>query len=228
MLRYRIELGSYRQGDRRFAIRVAVAAASASALPAPVAPTFTPPVYVASKVKRPRARLADDGDDDDDDRVSSSPPPAPKRANHGSGRGPHLPALGSDAVADLSARLGDVERLLAHSVLPALARIERRLGTTTGAADDDGDPDGVAGITLDGDHDALFGEFAPDAMETSWADCISGMGNGLDEAFHSLAREAARTAPARAPPAAAPAQPPPDAPPQDPLGANPPLSRSAV
>ncbi|KAH8050267.1 hypothetical protein JL722_11472 [Aureococcus anophagefferens] len=104
VLRYRIELGSYRQGDRRFVVRATIAKAARGGDASPprpgnFLPAHTPParasvaerrrfrptrrapqVYVASKVKRPRAALRDDDGDEDDDRASSSPPPPSKRA----------------------------------------------------------------------------------------------------------------------------------------------------
>lgn len=127
-LAYRVELGSYRQGDRRFALLVRVAPKVYQEWPVlrAVAPCLTPAVYVASKVKRHRAHAHDDVNHDD---VGAGP----KRRETESLR-PRSPPLSYPQIdpAVLTKLLESCERLdrqMRHVVLPSLARIEAHLNT---------------------------------------------------------------------------------------------------
>mmetsp|Transcript_7221 Transcript_7221/g.22727 ORF Transcript_7221/g.22727 Transcript_7221/m.22727 type:complete len:323 (+) Transcript_7221:157-1125(+) len=172
MLRYRVELGSYRQGDKRFSIKASLAPADdvAPALAA-LNGARTTPVYIASKVKRPRAQR---GREDDEDDLSVSPQPAATRARTGARppyrAAPTLPSLAPSDVADIVARIDHVEQLIFTRVVPALNRIEERLRP----------------LDLDDDPFGPSEEPAVDAAGLSWSDAVAAMGSGFDEAKEAL------------------------------------------
>uniref|UniRef100_A0A7S3JW85 Uncharacterized protein n=1 Tax=Aureoumbra lagunensis TaxID=44058 RepID=A0A7S3JW85_9STRA len=58
VLRYRVEVGSYRQGDKRFVIKASIAPHIFEQVPhlAELGACYTPPIYVASKVKKAEKR----------------------------------------------------------------------------------------------------------------------------------------------------------------------------
>mmetsp|Transcript_8237 Transcript_8237/g.21325 ORF Transcript_8237/g.21325 Transcript_8237/m.21325 type:complete len:387 (-) Transcript_8237:179-1339(-) len=130
-LAYRIELGSYRQGDRRFAVLSRLASKAVADYPAltHVGPCLTPPVYVASKVKRHRVASPDDHD--------VAAPDTKRPANH-SDEDHHLvalpPAQQPATAADVAAvqdRLATLEKIITRKVIPTLNRIETRLAQST-------------------------------------------------------------------------------------------------
>mmetsp|Transcript_3925 Transcript_3925/g.12049 ORF Transcript_3925/g.12049 Transcript_3925/m.12049 type:complete len:368 (-) Transcript_3925:200-1303(-) len=203
-LAYRIELGSYRQGDRRFAIlaRVAPKAAADSPVLQALAPCLTPAVYVASKVKRHRAV----------DLAHDEPPPLKRHHDHLE-VAPVVPPPATDAtVHELQDRVDRLERLLRAKVIPALTRIEARL--VQGAAPSPPSQESAAasgGPFVVGDVDPLFSGVPPLILERGnseqiinsfyapdyssqqpsdevggfWADSMTTMGNGLQEAMSS-------------------------------------------
>lgn len=200
-LAYRIELGSYRQGDRRFAILVRIAAKAAADSPAlrSVAPCLTPPVYVASKVKRHRVSAADHYHDNQssakrhETELARTPAPTAAASRHET----------DPAILALKERCENLERLICRKVLPALARIEGRLMgapplssvPSTDIAPDSNDTifAGVPSLTLErGNSEQIINSFyAPDySIQPSadeiggfWADSMTTMGNGLQEAM---------------------------------------------
>lgn len=200
-LAYRIELGSYRQGDRRFAILVRIAAKAAADSPAlrSIAPCLTPPVYVASKVKRHRVAAADHYHDTQSSakrhEAELARPPAPTAATS---------RLETDPVIlALKERCDNLDRLIRMKVLPALTRIEGRLlgapplssVPSTDIAPEPNDTifAGVPSLTLErGNSEQIINSFyAPDySIQQSadeiggfWADSMTTMGNGLQEAM---------------------------------------------
>ena len=144
ILRFRVELGSYRQGDKRFVIK-----ASLSRRPRkhglPTASIGLHARRPSRRLKVKRSRMAahrqqQQQHDDDDASVSPMPPAAPG-VGHPRRRMPSLTAVD---LSQLQARLDGLEELLVERVLPILDRLDDRLAATApnngrGAA-------GVAGL----------------------------------------------------------------------------------
>lgn len=200
-MRFRIEIGSYRQGDRRFAIKCSIAPKVLVERPhlAEVMPCYSPPIYVASKVKRSRAkaavaaRAADD--DDEDYEIASaadaddSPAPSSSAAK--------VVKLDNPDVA-LADRVLAIETAINQVIVPALQRIEQRLAF--GSIADDHAADVLPPLPLDrsamgrSTSECFIGDKFPqvdddefaNATGGHWADSIQAMGRGLQEGMDAL------------------------------------------
>ena len=102
ILRFRVELGSYRQGDKRFVIKASLSEEEARkhGLPA-LQSAYTTPVYVASKVKRSRmaAHRQQQQQHDDDDASVSPMPPSRRQRGRPPGGAAHAVSDGRGPVA---------------------------------------------------------------------------------------------------------------------------------
>ena len=171
ILRFRVELGSYRQGDKRFVIKASLNEEEARkhGLPALQA-AYTTPVYVASKVKRSRMAAHRQQQQHDDDDASVSPMPPARRQRVGHPAAPRMPSLTTVDLSQLQARLDGLEELLVERVLPILDRLDDRLAAT--ATDND---------ELPASQDSLPLVHAP-----TWSDAVAAMGRGMGEAKDAL------------------------------------------
>ena len=126
-LRFRVELGSYRQGDKRFVIKASLSEGrgpEARPARASIGLIAQTPVSVASKVKRSRMaahRQQQQQHDDDDASVSPMPPARARLQSQLVGPTAAAPRMRSLTAVDLSqlqARLDGLEELLVERVLP--------------------------------------------------------------------------------------------------------------
>ena len=130
----RVELGSYRQGDKRFVIKASLSEEEARSTVYQRFNRLTrTPVYVASKVKRSRMaahRQQQQQHDDDDASVSPMPPAlAPARRPPG-GAADALSTAGPVAAPGAPRRPRWLQQ---ERVLPILDRLDDRAKTADGA-----------------------------------------------------------------------------------------------
>ena len=174
ILRFRVELGSYRQGDKRFVIKASLSEEEARkhGLPA-LQSAYTTPVYVASKVKRSRMaahRQQQQQHDDDDASVSPMPPSRRQRVGHPAA--PRMPSLTAVDLSQLQARLDGLEELLVERVLPILDRLDDRLAATAPNNDEE--------------RPAAQDSLAELVRAPTWSDAVAAMGRGMGEAKDAL------------------------------------------
>jgi len=198
VLRYRVEVGSYRQGDRRFAIRARLASEPS------VLPCFTPPIYVASKVKRPPGGGAHSHAHDKrhkvDDVLSEGSSTSPGTVLHadeaqrqrpeevGDERPPPemMVVDTRDELAAIHARLAALEDAVMSQVLPSLRRVEQRLSYDLSFSQMLNTTDDSASVKpplLQ----ASSSELVLDPYAGGyWADSFNSMGNGIQEGMDAL------------------------------------------
>ena len=173
ILRFRVELGSCRQGDKRFVIKASLASEEAQkrGLPA-LEPAYTTPVYVASKVKRSRMAAHQNQQVDDDASVSPHPLPHARRQRIGQPSAPRMPSLQAVDLSQLQARLDGLEELIVDRVLPILDRLDDRLASTAPVEEEE----------MPASQDSL----AQLVRAPTWSDAVSAMGTGMGDARDAL------------------------------------------
>ena len=189
ILRFRVELGSYRQGDKRFVIKASLSEEEARkhGLPA-LQSAYTTPVYVASKVKRSRMAAHRQQQQHDDDDASVSPMPPSRRQRVGHPAAPRMPSLTAVDLSQLQARLDGLEELLVERVLPIPDRLDDRLAATAPNNDEE--------------LPASRRSFSS-ARRRGPCDAVAAMGRGMGEAKDARCPSRCRQQPGRAAAAAA-------------------------